>query len=679
LYPVKARRMMVNLFCVAGGSNERRAMILYRAVSLCLLLTLVSGCAYAQPKIKAVMADVPPVIDGDLSDACWQQAPSVTDFYFVTDGTQAAEPTTAWLCYDSKYIYLAFRCKDSQPDKIMAQQKKRGGDLGTDDWVGFDLDCYGKYTHISWFDVSASGVQVERLQTGDVSKIEWKGDWIAQTKRVPDGYTVEIAVPFSILQYDANRTSMGIAFIRRHARTEQWWWSPNVGPNTDARNFYLWEGLDLPKQATGPAMMAYTLFGAGADNSSRRAGLDMRYALTPSLASTLTVNPDFRNIEQAVDTVDFSYTERYLPDNRPFFQEGSDHFPMSNIFYTRRIEDIDAGMKLSGRYGDYGIAAMHTDQLGEEHHNLTQISRQWGSHTWMWLCGIESHTPKLNNTVGYVVMDQILAGKGESEIKASASYATAGSPSDQGRSYAASIRNRERPRRLRWQISHTIVEPDYYPYLGLVGDTNIRATDLYLSTYDELSKGRIAEWYADLDLSKADRMDGSPFSNGIGLYADIQFRDGTGASLDAGISRREAYRDRTLSGGFSWGGRDLYRNGNINLSIGRRANGAYLHWTVSQGWQISDRLSVQGGYEYVRIKDPSPEAYSARQLIASLIYDIDDERTLGGRIIAGAGTSIPFLTFRQRVRKGTDAYIIFGDPNAVSAKNAVTLKLIRAF
>ena len=637
------------------------------------------GAAFAQPVIKAVQVEVAPVIDGDLSDPCWKDAPSVTDFYFVADGVGAAEPTTTWLCYDRKYIYLAFYCKDSQPHLITAQQTKRGGDLNTDDWVGFDLDCYGKYTHISWFDVSAGGVQVERLQTGDVSKIEWKGDWIAQTKRVPDGYTVEIAVPFSILQYDASRTSMGIAFIRRHARTEQWWWSPNVGPNTDARNFYLWDGLKLPRPDAKPMMMAYSLMSTGDGASSGRVGLDMKYPLTPSLTSTLTMSPDFRNIEQAVGTVDFSYTERYLSDSRPFFQEGTNHFPQSNIFYTRRIEDIDAGMRLSGRYGDYGIAAMHTDRFGEEHHNLVQISRQWGDHTWMWLCGIESQTPALNNSVGYFVMDQVVAGKGDSEIKASASYATAGSPSDQGRSYAASIHNRGLPRKLEWGLFHTIVEPDYYPYLGLVGDTDVRSTDLYVGTYDELSKGKIAQWYVNLGLSRADRMDGSPFTDGIGAYANIQLRNGIGAYLNAGVSRREAYRDRIISGGFSWGGRDLYRKGNVSLGMGRLADGAYLYWSASQGWRISDRLSVQGGYEYARIAKPSPQAYSAGQLIASLVYDIDNERTLGGRIVAARGKPNLYLTYRQRLRSGPDAYIIFGDPNANSTRSSVAVKLARVF
>ncbi len=172
-------------------------------------------------------------------------------------------------------------------------------------------------------------------------------------------------------------------------------------------------------------------------------------------------------------------------------------------------------------------------------------------------------------------------------------------------------------------------------------------------------------------------MDGSPFTDGIDLYGNVSFRNGAGAYLDANISRREAYRDRILSAGFWWGGRDLYRNGGLGVAFGKQAGGDYLYWSLSQGWQMTDRLSVRGSYEYARLKEPSPEAYSAGQLIASLVYDISDERTLGGRIIAARGKSNLYLTYRQRVRRGTDAYFIFGDPNAISTKTAFTLKLIR--
>ena len=367
-----------------------------------LSLMLCAGMAIAQPIIKAVEADPAPVIDGDLADACWQKASSVTDFYVTEDGTSAKEPTTAWVCFDAKNLYVAFSCKDSQPDKIMAQQKKRGGSLGTDDWVGFDLDVYDNQSTIVWFAVTAGGVQIENLATGDISKIEWKGDWDAAAKRTPEGFAVEIAVPFSILQYHTDQTSMGIGFIRRHARLNQQWWSPNVGPNCDARNFYKLEGLILPKPKTRPKVMAYGLFGTGEDLNAKRMGLDIKHSFTPSLTALLTLNPYFGDVEQQVESIDFTYNERYLSDSRPFFQEGTDYFPASGIYYTRRIKDIDAGAEVHGKVGNYGLAFMNVRKFGEEDHSIVQIGHNWPNKANLWLAGTHSKLDGVDNLTSFV-------------------------------------------------------------------------------------------------------------------------------------------------------------------------------------------------------------------------------------------------------------------------------------
>ena len=82
-----------------------------------------------------------------------------------------------------------------------------------------------------------------------------------------------------------------------------------------------------------------------------RAGADIRYEVTPQLRLIGTANPDFDNIEQAVEGIDFSYGERYVPDRRPFFSEGGNVYNVGQLFYSRRIEDMDGGLKLFGKLG----------------------------------------------------------------------------------------------------------------------------------------------------------------------------------------------------------------------------------------------------------------------------------------------------------------------------------------
>ena len=76
------------------------------------------------------------------------------------------------------------------------------------------------------------------------------------------------------------------------------------------------------------------------------------------------------------------------------------------------------------------------------------------------------------------------------------------------------------------------------------------------------------------------------------------------------------------------------------------------------------------------MKPPSPNAYSASQLISTLAYDLDNERTLAGRLVAQKGKTNFYLAYKQRVRMGMDAYVIFGDPNAESTRSSFALKLV---
>jgi hypothetical protein len=67
-----------------------------------------------------------------------------------------------------------------------------------------------------------------------------------------------------------------------------------------------------------------------------------------------TVNPDFRNVEEAVESIDFSYGERFVPDYRPFFQEGASIYDMGRVlrtryFYSRRIGEFDVGENFYGK------------------------------------------------------------------------------------------------------------------------------------------------------------------------------------------------------------------------------------------------------------------------------------------------------------------------------------------
>jgi hypothetical protein len=64
------------------------------------------------------------------------------------------------------------------------------------------------------------------------------------------------------------------------------------------------------------------------------------------------------------------------------------------------------------------------------------------------------------------------------------------------------------------------------------------------------------------------------------------------------------------------------------------------------------------------------------QHVLIINYDITSERGLGSRLVYRDGNYNAFVTYRQSLRKGMDAFIIIGDPNAEKMKRRALLKVI---
>ena len=127
--------------------------------------------------------------------------------------------------------------------------------------------------------------------------------------------------------------------------------------NSQARNpreFGLLTNLDLKKANfdRSPAFETYVSGSADFERNSSKlsTGLDMSMRLNSNMVSAFTINPDFGQVEADPDTIELRDTERFLRERRTFFREGSELFKTPlNIYYSRRLIDIDAGAKVTGQ------------------------------------------------------------------------------------------------------------------------------------------------------------------------------------------------------------------------------------------------------------------------------------------------------------------------------------------
>ncbi|RKU07575.1 hypothetical protein C6501_17570 [Candidatus Poribacteria bacterium] len=342
---------------------------------VCFLLTNLT--AYSQT-IEVKKFETAPVIDGKLDDIPWQQVPSIEKFVVAELETTLPDKTQVYLGFDGTALYIGFRCFQDKSTMI-ANQTRKDGSFKFEDHVAVYLDTYHDKRRTYGFAVNPLGTQLDEKQ-GDLG---WDGEWTAAAIVEESVWTVEMKIPYQILDLPrTEKQTWGLNLVRRHQsldRTSTW---ADTGVNvSDANEFGSLTNLEVNPKNIGKKfeLGGYFSLGLGDDSNSDALadrltpaiGVDGSYKLTTSTSLICTINPDFSHIESEVQGIVLSDLEQRLTDRRPFFQEDGRIFraPIS-LFYSRRIGEIDYGAKLIGKTGKATYGLMHIKETVDDSHNV---------------------------------------------------------------------------------------------------------------------------------------------------------------------------------------------------------------------------------------------------------------------------------------------------------------------
>ena len=185
--------------------------------------------SHSRRTLAAVRTLTPPTIDGDLSDEVWKNAAIADTFVDGQNGSTVADQTKAYILYDDKNIYVGFYCYDSQPEQIRARETIRdyrySGNFEntSEDSVELNLDPFRghHFEDRTFFSLNSLGTRAALFSGGRANKVEWSGEWDGAVKRVKNGWTSEMRIPWKILNYpnSAGAISLGLNFSRAHNRT----------------------------------------------------------------------------------------------------------------------------------------------------------------------------------------------------------------------------------------------------------------------------------------------------------------------------------------------------------------------------------------------------------------------------------------------------------------------------
>ncbi len=358
--------------------------------AFCVFISCLDIVQGQEPLVIPFLSQAPK-IDGRLDDKVWQEeALRIEDFlqFAPVEGARPEDAIKAYLGYDHRNFYLAFRCNDRQASRIRASITRRDNNI-EDDWMLVMLDTYNEKRRAFSFFINPLGIQMDAIRIeeggGDSFDMSWDAVFSSEGQIDERGYSIEMAIPFKSIRFpDQQRKVWRLMLVRNLARTGE----INVWPEakksipgliTQSREIVLEKDID--RGGNLELMPVSTLLKTESEKIDFQPGLNFKWGISSNLTLDATINPDFSHIEADAPQIDINQRfALYYEEKRPFFLEGMElfRFPAFNLVYTRRINQPLGGLRLTGKTGRFAFSLLSSYDTNPLE-NLWQIGNGQGS------------------------------------------------------------------------------------------------------------------------------------------------------------------------------------------------------------------------------------------------------------------------------------------------------------
>ncbi|GAA3508930.1 hypothetical protein GCM10022393_21020 [Aquimarina addita] len=318
-----------------------------------------------------------PVINGIIDEVEWDIVKWSGDFIErqPDENTPPSQQTKFKIIYDQNFLYVAYRCYDTEPDLIEKRLSRRDGFAG--DRITLVLDTYHDKRTAFSFTITAAGVKGDEFvsQNGDNWDPSWNPIWYAASRIDAEGWTAEIKIPLSQLKFGKSKEQIwGLQISRLFFRKDErsaWQRIPADAPGYISEFGELHGLLDIKPQKQLEiqpfTVTQYDTYPEEEGNPFREGqefklngGLDAKIGITNDLTLDLTVNPDFGQVEADPAQIALDGFQIFFEEQRPFFVENKNIFDYQfangsdNLFYSRRIGRNPQGIAGASPINDSG-------------------------------------------------------------------------------------------------------------------------------------------------------------------------------------------------------------------------------------------------------------------------------------------------------------------------------------
>lgn len=638
---------------------------------VCLLSCIAfRASASGANSLTAVKLLKPPVIDGSIDEDAWREVPYVEGLVDSGTGAPYADGGRFWLAYDKEFVYFAARLRESAPRSIHATEYRTNVSLTGDDFVELDLDLSGSLSAFNSFQINAQGATNIQIAGGRAAKREWVGAFLAKGRVTASGWEIEARIPWQVMDLPRGGKRDVRFNITRFVAKNQRLVSYAFVPATQTSETPKWVGVDLPRPEIDRSVKFLPYTYVGYDSTTKgvlNVGLDMKTALTDQINLVGSVNPDFRNIEKQILSIDFSRFERLAGESRPFFQEGK-QYSNSQVFVSQRIAEFDAGLNAYGRISDKtSFSLISAARFGRESDAILNVTQDPNPDTSLRITATNLKQPGLNNDSYLVRYSQnigsynvflrtmgsrdSLTGFGQ-ENDAFLTYSKAGLTVTGG-----------------WDRA----DKGFNPRLGFVQEVDYQGASTNIDYTRTYGRGTVSDYDMNVTAISYDHADGSFYRKELATAANFTLRPGLNLALVADLADFEGSKDSLYSLQASFPRGNPYKNIGMQFDFGRQAGLNYKSITASSAYRVSKRLQLVLREQHVEYDGPND------QTILAASYDLGKDRAISGRFVQQDGKVNAYVAFQRTGNVGVEYFLILGDPNALTYRNSLILKVAFPF
>lgn len=631
-------------------------------------LATATALAFAQDNsLPGFRMPQPPTIDGTIDPAEWQGVPSGQGMFDEDTGQKADDNLQFWLAYDEKYIYFAAKVFDQDPGSIRATEYRTNVSLSGDDNVKLVLDLSGSLADFNEFGMNARGATEIELAGGRAAKREWSGEFVSKGRIVADGWEVEARIPWQIMRLPGTGPRTIRFNVQRELQRTQrdYIWQYTGGGKVEQHG--RWIDVELPKAPVEHTLKLLPYAYGGYDRKTghvANAGLDLKTNLTDQIVAVGSINPDFRNIENAILSLDFSRFERLAGETRPFFQEGNQYLN-SALFASQRIPQFDLGVNVHGKLTDkLSFGVLDAVDIGERNNMVANFSYD-PTPTDSYRVTTSSLTQPGSTNEAYLLRYNKRLGPVNVFLRNMGSKDT---EEDKGQSNTLAIEYFKDG--IFGYFGYDAVSPRFLPRLGFVPERDYKGITTGFELSRPLGKGVIRQVEAATYVSSLNHFDGGFYRRFLDSQFNVLLRNGLGLGTTLHLEDFEGTYDYLYGLNARMPRGNPYRYVFADYQWGRAEGDDYRSIQVGAAYRPIERLQLTASYQHVDHTERSDLG------ILGLNYDLGNDFYVSGRAVKRDGDWNAYLSLRRSGNRGPEYYLILGDPNARQFRASLILKVV---